>query len=49
MTSKFLCDGYVIENTPSNLKALIINAILCDGYVIGKQILCGGYLIEQKL
>ena len=49
MTTKFLCDGYVIGSTQLIAKLLIINGFLCDGYVINKPILFDGHLIKEKL
>jgi hypothetical protein len=31
---KILCDGYVISGSRNNLKELIFNDFLCDGYVM---------------
>jgi hypothetical protein len=31
---KFLCDGYVLEESFCNYKSLVFNDFLCDGYVI---------------
>jgi hypothetical protein len=48
ITSKILCDGYVMGSTQTKAKSLITNDFLCDGYVIDEQILFDVNLIKQK-
>lgn len=45
ITSKILCDGYVIRKPNQKHNALNINSFLCDGYVIAANFLFDGYLI----
>lgn len=49
ITSKFLCDGYLIDEDQKRSDQLIINALLCDDYVIGNQILFDEHLKKDKL